>query len=74
MASIVLRVRLISGDRLDVTYEPAAAVDAAHALEEAIKTLQEDSGMLRAMHGDRVVVLFGRGVAAIEVEPRGAVL
>jgi hypothetical protein len=30
--------------------------------------------MIRATHGDRIVVLYGRGVAAIEIAPRGAVL
>jgi hypothetical protein len=30
--------------------------------------------VLRTQHGDRLVVLYGRGVAAIEVAPRGAVL
>jgi hypothetical protein len=33
IASIVLRVRLLNGDRLDVTYDLAAAADATHALE-----------------------------------------
>mgnify|MGYP001049293444 CR=1 FL=1 len=74
MASVVLRVRLMTGDRLDVTYEEASADDAADAVEHAIVALRESSGMIRARHGDRVVVLYGRGVAAIEVEPRGAVL
>jgi hypothetical protein len=74
MASVVLRVRLLNGDRLDVTYESASAADPAHALEEAIATLRTDSGMIRATHGDRLVVLFARGVAAIEAEPLGAVL
>jgi hypothetical protein len=30
--------------------------------------------VLRCKHGDRLVVLYGRGVAAIEVAPRGAVV
>ena len=33
-----------------------------------------DSGALRCRHGDRLVVLYARGVAAVEVAPRGAVL
>jgi len=74
VASVVLRVRLVSGERLDVTYEEAAAVDAADVIEHAIAALGEDSGAIRASHGGRIVVLFARGVAAIEVEPRGAVL
>jgi hypothetical protein len=73
MAEIVLRVRLIGGDHLDVTYEdPAADPDAV--TEHAIVTLAGDVGALRTRHGDRLVVLFGRGVAAIEVAPRGPVV
>ncbi|GAA1036461.1 hypothetical protein GCM10009557_47250 [Virgisporangium ochraceum] len=44
MASIVLRVRLLNGDRLDVTYGPGTAVDAAHALEDAVASLSADRG------------------------------
>jgi hypothetical protein len=74
MASIVLRVRLMGGDRLDVIYEERDTANTADVLEHAITALAESSGMVRASHGDRIVVLYGRGVAAIEVEPRGAVL
>ncbi|MCW2645386.1 MAG: hypothetical protein QOG22_4109 [Pseudonocardiales bacterium] len=74
MAEIVLRVRLTGGDHLDVTYEAPDAVEADDALEQAIKTLAEDSGVLRSRHGDRLVVFYGRGVAAIEAAPRGAIL
>ena len=74
MASIVLRVRLIAGDRVDVTYEEPETTDANDVLEHAITTLAQDTGTIRTQHGDRVVVLFGRGVAALEVGPRGAVL
>jgi hypothetical protein len=74
MAEIVLRVRLTGGDHVDVTYEEPDAVDADEVLEHVISTLAEDSGVLRSRHGDRLVVLYGRGVAALEVAPRGAVL
>ncbi len=74
MASIVLRVRLMTGDRLDVTYEEADTGDVADVVAHAVAALADSSGIIRAKHGDRVVVLYGRGVAAIEVEPRGAVL
>ncbi|MDT4979865.1 MAG: hypothetical protein QOG07_1744 [Pseudonocardiales bacterium] len=74
MAEIVLRVRLTGGDHLDVIYEAPDAVEADDALEQAIKTLAEDSGVLRSRHGDRLVVFYGRGVAAIEAAPRGAIL
>jgi hypothetical protein len=74
MARIVLRVRLIAGDRLDVTYEDADVDDADELAETVIAALADDSGMVRSRHGDRLVVLYGRGVAALEVAPRGAVL
>ena len=74
MASTVLRVRLIGGDRLDLTYDEPDVVDDGQLIEHVLSTLAEDSGVLRSTHGDRLVVLYGRGVAAIEVEPRGAVL
>lgn len=74
MAKIVLRVRLISGDRLDIAYEEPDTADEDAVLEHVIMTLAENSGALRAVHGDRLLVLYGRGVAAIEATPRGAVL
>jgi hypothetical protein len=73
MAEIQLRVRLIGGDRIDVTYaEPDTAE--ADVVEHAISTLADDCGVLRSRHGDRLVVLFSRGVSAVEVSPRGAIL
>ncbi len=74
MTNTVLRVRLIGGDRMDVTYEEPDTLDEDDLVESVISTLAEDSGVLRSKHGDRLVVLYGRGVAAIEVAPRGAVL
>lgn len=74
MATTVLRVRLIGGDRMDITYDDPDVSDTDQLVEHAISTLAQDSGMLRTQHGDRLVVLYGRGVAAIEVAPRGAVL
>jgi hypothetical protein len=74
MATIVLRVRLIGGDHIDLTYEQPDAVDDDELVEHVISTFAQDSGVLRTKHGDRLVVLYGRGVAAIEVAPRGAVL
>ncbi|MEV5961922.1 hypothetical protein AB0L70_09180 [Kribbella sp. NPDC051952] len=73
MTSIVLRVRLLSGDQLDVTYEGEGASDddlVAHAVEALTGT----DGVLRCKHGNRLLVLYARGVAAIEIAPRGAVL
>jgi hypothetical protein len=74
MATTVMRIRLLGGDRMDLTYDEPDVVDEADLVEQIISTLAEDSGVLRARHGDRLVVLYGRGVAAIEVSPRGAVL
>jgi hypothetical protein len=74
MARIVLRVRLISGDRLDIAYEEPDAADPDELMERVIRTLADDTGALRATHGGRLVVVYGRGVAAVEVAPRGAVL
>ena len=73
MAEIVLRVRLVSCDQLDVRYAEDA-LDEEEVIQRVIETLSEDSGVLRTRHGDRLVVLFGRGVESFEVAPRGAVL
>jgi len=72
MAEVVLRVRLVSGDQLDVRFEDDG--DEHEVTERVVATLAEDSGVLRTRHGDRLLVLYGRGVAAVEVAPRGAVL
>jgi hypothetical protein len=64
----------IRGDRLDVTYDKPDVPDEGELVEQVVSTLAQDSGVLRTKHGDRLVVLYGRGVAAIEVAPRGAVL
>jgi hypothetical protein len=72
MSEIVLRVRLVSGDQLDVSFEDAGEED--EVIDRVVETLAQDSGVLRARHGDRLMVLYGRGVAAVEMTPRGAVL
>ena len=74
MATIVLRVRLVSGEYTDLTYEDPDQVDEAEMLEQVVQMLREESGVLRCRHGDRLVVLYSRGVASIEVSPRGAIL
>jgi hypothetical protein len=74
MATIVLRVRLTGGDRMDITYQGPDAVSEDNLVDHAITTLAQDSGVLRCQHGDRLIALYGRGVAALEVAPRGAVL
>jgi hypothetical protein len=74
MATTVLRIRLIGGDRMDITYDRPDISDEDELVAHAISTLAQDAGVLRTKHGDRLVVLYGRGVAAVEVAPRGAVL
>ena len=74
MEAIVLRVRLISGDSMDVTYEDRDAGSEGEVVEHVVSSLSEASGVLRCRHGGRLVVLYARGVAAVEVAPRGAVL
>jgi hypothetical protein len=74
MTEVVLRVRLIAGDRLDVTYDEPDTSDAEVVAEHAITALADPSGFIRTRHGGRLVVLYGRGVAALEIAPQGAVL
>jgi hypothetical protein len=74
MATITLRVRLLSGEYTDLSYEDPNQVNETDVLEHVIEALREESGVLRCRHGDRLVVLYSRGVASIEVSPRGAIL
>jgi hypothetical protein len=74
MGKIVLRLRLINGERMDVSYEEPGAKNEEEVIEHVISLLAQDSGVLRCRHGDRLIVVYGRGVAAVEVAPRGAVL
>jgi hypothetical protein len=74
MAEIVLRVRLTGGDHMDVTYEESDTVNADEVVEHVVSTLAQDSGVLRTRHGDRLILLYGRGAAAVEVAPRGAIV
>lgn len=73
VAEIVMRVRLIGGEHLDVTYDEAGGAQ-EEIVERIISTLAKDDGLLRCRHGDRLVVLYGRGIATLEVAPRGAVV
>jgi hypothetical protein len=74
MAGVVLRVRLTGGDQIDVTYDEPDTVETDQVIEHVISKLAEDSGVLRSRHGDRLVMLYGWAIAAIEVAPRGPVL
>jgi hypothetical protein len=73
MTEIVLRVRLSGGEHLDVAYaEDGGTQD--EIVDRVISTLAEDNGVLRCRHGGKLIVLYGRGIATLEVAPRGAVL
>ena len=74
MQRIVLRVRLVSGDSMDVTYEDPDPSSEEEVIDHVVSTLADDSGVLRCRHGDRLLVLYARAIAAVEVAPRGAVL
>ena len=74
MSAIELRVRFVSGSFTDVSYQSAEVGEHRDVMEEVVSTLAQDTGTLSCRHGDRILVLFGRGVAALEASPRGAVL
>jgi hypothetical protein len=74
MATIALRVRLLGGEHTDLTYEDPDQVDEGAMVDQIIEVLSADTGVLRCRHGDRLVALYARGVASIEVSPRGAIL
>ncbi|WP_439939128.1 hypothetical protein ACS3YM_05815 [Nocardia sp. N13] len=74
MSGIVLRVRLVGGDSMDVIYEHPGATTDAESIDYVLTTLSHDSGVLRCRHGDRLLALYARGVSAVEVSPRGAIL
>jgi hypothetical protein len=74
MEGIVLRVRLISGSTMDVTYEEPHAGSEEDLVDHVVSTLATDAGVLRCRHGDRLLVLYARGIASVEVAPRGAVI
>jgi hypothetical protein len=74
MATIVLRVRLVGGEHTDLTYEDPELVDEGEMVDRVVEALRDETGALRCRHGDRLVVLYARGVASVEVAPRGAVV
>ena len=74
MATIVLRVRLIGGEHTDLTYEDPDQDDENEMVDQVVEVLRAESGVLRCRHGERMVALYSRGVASIEVSPRGAIL
>jgi hypothetical protein len=74
MATIVLRVRLLGGEHTDLTYEDPDQDDEIRVVDQIVEELREESGVLRCRHGDRMIALFSRGVASVEVSPRGAIV
>ena len=74
MATIVLRVRLIGGEHTDLTYEDPDQDDESDMVDQVVEVLRAESGVLRCRHGERMVAVYSRGVASIEVSPRGAIL
>lgn len=74
MATTVLRVRLVGGEHTDLTYEDPDFVDEGEMVDQIIQVLAEDTGVLRCRHGNRLIALYARGVASIEVSPRGAIV
>ena len=74
VGGIVLRVRLVGGDSMDVTYEHPDTASDADVIDHVLATLSNDWGSLRCGPGDRLLVLYARGVSAVEIAPRGAVL
>jgi hypothetical protein len=74
MGTIVLRVQLVGGNHVDVTFEHEESIDENRVVDHIVTTLAADGGALRCQHGGRLLILYGRGVAAIEIAPRGAVL
>ena len=74
MSAVVLRIRFTSGDQADVTFDPPEPVREHEVVDHVTNVLSSETGVLRCQHGDRLVVLFGRGVASVELSPRGAVL
>ena len=54
MVDVVLRVRLVSGDQVDVTYEEPDAVDDNQLIEHMLSTLAQDAGTLRRIHGGQL--------------------
>jgi hypothetical protein len=57
-----------------VAYDQPDETDENVVVEAVLSTLAKDDGLLRCRHGNRLMVLYARGVAAVEVAPRGAVL
>lgn len=73
MAVISLRVRFVGGHLADVTFEGPDHIAEEQVIDHVINTLAQDAGIIRCAHGGRLVVLYGRGVAAVEIAPTGPI-
>jgi len=71
MATIAFSVYLIGGDRVEVTYDGPDHADAGRVIEHVVATLAQEAGVVHCRHAERLFVLFGRGVAAVEVTEPG---
>ena len=58
MADIVLRVRLVGGGSMDVTYDDPAAGSEAEVIAHVVTTLADDAGVLRCSHGNASLFQF----------------
>jgi hypothetical protein len=67
MTTVAFAVHLVGGDRLEVTYDGPDHADAGRVIDHVVATLAQDGGVVRCRHDGRLIVLFGRAVAAIEV-------
>jgi hypothetical protein len=67
MATVALQVHLVGGDFMEVTYEGPDHADAGQVIDHVVSVLAQDSGVLHTRHAGRPAVLYGRGVAAIEI-------
>jgi hypothetical protein len=67
MTTIAFRVLMVGGDRVEVRYDGPDHVHSGRVIDHVVSSLAQDDGVIRCQHGEQLIVLFGRGVAAIEV-------
>jgi hypothetical protein len=67
MTNIAFSVHLVGGGHVAVTYDGPDRADASQVIEHVVSTLAQDTGVVRCRVGEQLIVLFGRGVAAVEV-------
>jgi len=57
MTTIVLRVQLVGGNHVDVTFEHEDSIDEVRVVDHIGTTLAADGAALRCRHGGRLLVL-----------------